>query len=40
MKEEEENNTNQKIWNPLYTLVIVVEAVIIISLYFFTRHFR
>lgn len=37
---ENENAPILKTWRNVYTLVIVVEAVVIISLYFFTRYFK
>ncbi len=38
-EEEEENPPILRTWRNVYSLVIVVEIVVILSLYFFTRYF-
>jgi hypothetical protein len=37
---EESENTGGKKWTALYTAVVVVLVLIIVSLYFFTKHFE
>jgi len=39
MKDEEENPPILGTWTNVYTLVIVVEIIVILFLYFFTHNF-
>ena len=38
--EENEKAPILKTWRNVYALVVVVEVVVVISLYFFTRYFK
>jgi len=40
MKQEDENPPILKTWRNVYTLVIVVEMVVVLFLYFFTQYFK